>query len=76
MTARGVIGRIVAAVLVAGLLVAVAWQTRTGIEQSAVVDVPTTVTHWKPSHPDPTPPSEPFPGAWCGYKCRDGGPLR
>lgn len=76
MTARGVLIRLVVAALVAGILVA-AWQmpARTGIGQQAVVDVPTTVTRWKP-RPEPPRPTEPYPGAWCGYLCRDGELLR
>ena len=76
MTARGVVIRLVVAALVAGLLVAVAWQTRTEVRESAVVDVPTTVTHWRPPYPEPPPPTAPYPGAWCGYECRNGRYIR
>lgn len=76
MTARGVLIRLVVAALVAGILVA-AWQmpARIGIEQQVVVDVPATSTRWAP-RPEPPRPTAPYPGAWCGNLCRDGGRLR
>lgn len=69
MTVRGLLGRLIVAALVAGLLVA-GWQASNEVGRQAVVEAPA-ITHWKP-RPEPPAPTEPWPGAWCGYRCRNG----